>query len=106
MNENENNVNVTPNDGKGMSVASLVLGILGIIGSWIPVVSYFTALCAILGLIFGVKGRKQSTLANGKPSGLATAGFVLGIIGTSFAAIGLLCALACVGAIGSLGAAM
>lgn len=81
------------NDGKGFSIAALVLGILGIVGSFIPVVCYFTLVCAILGIVFGVKGRKMSTAAYGKASGLATAGLVLGIIGTSFAAIGVICVL-------------
>lgn len=81
--------------GKGISVAALVLGILGIIGAWIPVVCYVTGILAILGLIFGAIGRKKSVAATGKASGLATAGFVLGIIGTAFAVIGIICAVAC-----------
>ena len=68
------------NDGKGMSIAALVCGILGIIGGFIPIVTYFTTVLAILGLIFGVIGRKKSTLVYGKASGLATAGLVLGVI--------------------------
>lgn len=90
------------NDGKGFSTAALVLGILGIVGSFIPVVCYFTLVCAILGIVFGVKGRKMSTAVHGKASGLATAGLVLGIIGTSFAAIGVICvvsAAACASAV-------
>ena len=79
------------NEGKGFSIAAVVLGILGIVGSFIPVVCYFTLVCAILGIIFGVKGRKMSTAALGKPSGIATAGFVLGIVGTSCALIGAIC---------------
>lgn len=78
-------------DGKGQSIAALVLGILGIIGGWIPVVGYFTFVCAVLGVVFGVKGRKKSEAAYGKCSGLATAGLVLGIIGVVFGAIGLVC---------------
>lgn len=85
------------NDGKGFSIAALVLGILSIVGSFIPVVCYFTLVCAILGIVFGVKGRKMSTAAYGKASGLATAGLVLGIIGTSFAAIGVICIAVCAG---------
>jgi hypothetical protein len=80
-----------PDEGKGMSIAALVLGILGIIGGWIPIVCYFTFICAILGIVFGVKGRNKSALVYGKPSGLATAGFVLGIIGTAFGVLGLIC---------------
>lgn len=78
-------------DGKKLSIAALVLGILGIVGGWIPVVCYFTTVCAVLGIIFGVKGRRKSIAVYGKPSGLATAGLVLGIIGTAFAVLGLIC---------------
>lgn len=82
-------------NGKGLSVAALILGILGIIGGWIPVVGYFTTVCAVLGIILGVKGRAKSIAAQGKASGLATAGLVLGIIGTAFAVLGLLCTVVC-----------
>ena len=103
----DNNVFVpqqTPpaNNGTGFSIAALVLGIVGIIGAWIPIVCYFTGICAILGLVFGVIGRKKTKAATGRASGLATAGFVLGIIGVSFAVLGLICILACAGFIASL----
>ena len=94
----ENNNQMPVNNGKGLSVAALVLGILGIVGGWFPIINYFTTVCAILGLIFGVAGRKKSLAATGRPSGLATAGFVLGIIGTSFAALGIICTIACASA--------
>lgn len=86
-----------------MSIAALVCGILGIIGSFIPIVMYFTLVLAILGIVFGAKGMKIAK-ATGQGKGLATAGLVLGIIGTSFAALGVLCAIALAGAISSLGA--
>lgn len=82
-------------DGKSLSIAALVLGILGIVGGSIPVVCYFTTVCAILGIVFGVKGRAKSIAVHGKASGLATAGLVLGIIGTAFAVIGLVCTVVC-----------
>lgn len=47
-------------EGKGFSIAALVLGIAGIVGGWFPVIQYFTLVCAILGIIFGVKGKKMS----------------------------------------------
>ncbi len=87
-------------NGKGLSIAALVLGILGIVGGWIPVVGYFTTVCAILGIVLGAKGRKKSIAAEGKASGLATAGLVLGIIGTAFAALGLVCTICAGAAIG------
>ncbi len=107
QNQNFQNPNFMPpqpptgpmNDGKGMSIAALVCGILGIIGGFIPFVSYFTTVLAVLGLIFGVIGRKKSTLAYGKASGIATAGLVLGVIGVAFAVIGLLCTIICTAAL-------
>ena len=90
------------NTGKNFSFAALVCGILGIVGSFIPIVSYFTLVLAILGIVFGVKGRKMATP---ETKGLATAGFVLGIIGVCFAVIGVICAICAVGMLAAMGAA-
>ena len=104
MSEYENMNPGTPaNDGKNFSIAALVLGILGIVGGFIPVVCYFTTVCAILGIVLGVKGRKMSVAASGTASGLATAGLVLGIIGTAFAVLGLLCTICGIAALSSAG---
>lgn len=84
--------------GKKFSIAALVLGIVCIVGAWIPVVCYFTTICAILGIIFGVKGRKLCGDGN---KGLATAGLVLGIIGAACAAIGIICSICVLAAAGS-----
>ena len=82
----------------GMAVAALICGLLGIVGSFIPVVCYFTFILAILGIVFGVKGRKNA-VASQSGTGLATAGLVLGIIGTVFGAVGVLCSLVCSAAV-------
>ena len=58
-------------ESKGLSIASMVLGIVSIV---LFCVSYLSIPCAILALIFGFVGRKKG----GK--GMATAGIVLGII--------------------------
>ena len=77
MENNENvevvQTNTTPaaNNGKGMSIAALVCGILGIVGSFIPVVTYFTFVLSILGIIFGVKGNKIAK-ATGEGKGMPT----------------------------------
>lgn len=86
--------------GNGLGVAALVCGILGIVGSFIPIVRYFTLVLAILGIIFGVKARKSCTP---EKKGLATAGLVLGIIGTAFSALGVICVLACAATAGTAG---
>jgi hypothetical protein len=100
-NQNQQYQPQTPQDnsGKNMSIAALVCGILGIVGSWIPVVCYFTLVLAILGIVFGAKGMKKSK-ESGQNKGLAVAGLVLGIIGTAFAAIGVLCVICAAGIIG------
>ena len=89
-------------NGKGMSIAALICGILGIVGSFIPVVCYVTLILSILGIIFGVKGQKIAK-ATGEGKGLATAGLVLGIVGTAFGAVGALCAGCALCAIGAAG---
>ncbi len=79
-----------------MAIAALVCGILGIIGGFIPVVMYFTLVLAILGIVFGVKGRRQG----GANTGLATAGLVCGIIGVASSAVGVICTICAIGAVG------
>lgn len=78
------------NDGKGLSIGALVCGILGIVGSFIPIVCYFTFVLSILGIIFGAIGMKKAKEAGGS-KGLAIAGLVLGIIGAAFGLVGVIC---------------
>ena len=63
---------------------------------------YFILILAILGIVFGVKGRK---MAADNEKGLATAGLVLGIIGTAFAAIGVICVVCVAGTLAAAGMA-
>lgn len=85
-----------------MAVASLICGILGLIGGWIPVVQYFTLILSIIGLILGIIARKKAA-QEGQPKGMATAGIVLSIIGLAFAGIIILCTI-CVVGLGAAGA--
>ncbi|MCC8168260.1 MAG: DUF4190 domain-containing protein [Clostridiales bacterium] len=71
--------------GNGMAVASLVLGIIGIVAcccSWI-----FGAVLGILAIVFGVKGRQQDP-----GNSMATAGMVLGVISLILAAVNVVVA--------------
>ena len=104
--ENQNSMPMPQNTGKGFSVAALVLGIIGAIFAWFGVIGIFALVCSILGIVFAVIGRKKSLIALGKPSGIATAGLVLSIIGTALAAIGVLACFACAACIGSAAAAL
>ena len=70
---------------KGMSIASMVLGIVGLIVFALP--------CGILAIIFSILGKKKG----GK--GFATAGLVLGIIDAVFGLIAIISSIALVGSI-------
>lgn len=99
--DNQNNMQPSQQPQKNsnaLAIAALVCGILGIIGSFIPVVCYFTLVLAILGIVFGVQARKA------EKTGLATAGLILGIIGTAFGAVGVICVVCAAGILGAAGA--
>lgn len=67
----------------GLAIAALICGICGIVLFWIPYANIILLILSILGIVFGVKARKVC------PSkGMATAGLVLGIVGTCFSALG------------------
>ena len=59
------------------NIAALVCGILGIVGICIPYVSNFAWLLAILGIVFGIIGKKYPGAKLGK------AGMICGIVGIS-----------------------
>ena len=79
-------------ESNGLGVASLVLGILSII--FIFVVQWIGLILGIIGIVLAVNARKNN------PSGVATAGLVLSIVGTVFCALGFIACAACVAAIG------
>ena len=80
-----------------MAVASLVLGIISILFSFIPALNFVGLASGIVGLILGIIAKKQN------PSGMATAGLVLSIIGVS---ITLLFVIACASVFGNLACAL
>lgn len=75
--------NRNPDDGKGISIAALVLGLIASVTMFIPVLSFIALILSIIAITLGHNGRKKSIAAYGRHSGMATAGFVLGIIVTS-----------------------
>lgn len=75
------------NNGKGMSIAALVLGIVACAFFWWPYVNIVTLIIGVVGLILAIMGSKKAKAA-GAPTSLATAGLVLSIIGIVLSAIG------------------
>lgn len=59
----------------GFGIASLVLGIIAIVFSFIPVISYISFILGILAIIFGIV-----SLCKGASKGLAIAGLIIAII--------------------------
>ena len=100
--ENQN-TNAPQGTGKGFSVAALVLGIVGVVFGWFGVLGFIALVASVIGIVLAVIGRKKSIAALGKPSGMATAGLVLSIIGTCFAGIAVIACTACVACIGNTG---
>ena len=68
----------------GLATAGFVLGLLGLLGSWIPVLNIFGIVLGVLGVVLAGVGLAKSKKANaGK--GLAIAGIVLGALAVIFA---------------------
>ena len=59
-----------------MAIASLILGIFAMIIMWIPVIGMGAVVISIIGIVLGVMGKKN-LVAEGKPTGMATAGVIL-----------------------------
>lgn len=69
-----------------MAVASLVLGIVGVVLTCIFPVLPIGLILGVIAIVLAVLGKK-SMAAQGKPTGMATAGLVLGIIAAAIGGI-------------------
>ena len=83
-----------------MGIAGLILGILGAIGSFLPVAVYGAWFFALVGIIISAIAMKKGQ------GGIAIAGLVLRIIGFVIALPNLICAVACAGAASSFGSSL
>ncbi len=63
----------------GLAVTGFVLGLLGLLLCWIPVLNFFGILLGILGAVFGTIGLVSSK-KTGTGKGLAIAGLVMGVL--------------------------
>lgn len=63
----------------GIATAGFVLSLLGLLGSWIPVLNVLGILLAVVGLVLAAVGLAKAKKA-GAGKGLALAGIVLGVL--------------------------
>lgn len=82
-----------PEGGKGMAVASMVLGIVSIV--MLCCSQYISLPCAIIGLILGIMYKKN----NGK-NGMATAGVVCSIVSLVISILAIIASVVFLGAVG------
>lgn len=75
----------TQDNGKG--TGALVMGIIGIFLCWLPLISQGLAVGAI---VLGTQGRRAVAAGTANNGGVATAGFVLGIVAGVFSLLSLI----------------
>ena len=80
--------------GKTLSTIAMVLGIVSVVFAWLGWLTLLGLVCGIVAIVLAVKGKKASVEA-GEPTGMATAGLVLGIIGVVLSGIMVICIVAC-----------
>ena len=78
--------------GKGMAIASLVMGIISVVFWFFGVTSIVSLVLGIVGIILANKAKKK-----GNRSGMCTAGMVLSLIGTIVGALILIATISCLG---------
>lgn len=85
--------------GKGKAIASMVLGIVGVVFWFFGVGSLISLIVGVVGLILSGSAKKE-----GFVGGIRTAGFVLSLISTIGGSIFFVSCVACVGCLGTAGA--
>ena len=73
-----------------MAIAGLVCGIVSVVFAWVYPVSFVAWAVGVVGIVLSLKAKKEA------PSGMATAGLVLSIIGTALGVIGFFVCGVCV----------
>lgn len=79
----------------GKAIASLVLGIVSVVFIFTGNFALLGVVAGVIGLIVGISARKEN------PTGMATAGIILSIIGLALCVIAFIACVACVGLIAS-----
>ena len=84
-----------------MAIAALVLGIISLVFACTPI-AFIAPIVGVVGIVLGAIARKNGKAAN-QPTGAATAGLVMSIIGVVLGAIIWLACMACTHAASKVG---
>lgn len=76
---------------KGMSIAAMIFGIVGVVFSFIPIVCFVAFACAIAGIVLAAIALKRLGTGAEGSKGMAIAGLVCGIVGCAFGIPSLIC---------------
>jgi Tfp pilus assembly protein PilE len=86
---------VPQQDGNGLAVAGMVLGILGLVLCWVAIIGWIVA---IVGVVLSALGMSKAKKLGGKNKGMAVAGLVCGIVGLAIGIIFFVIAMTAVSA--------
>lgn len=78
----------SPNDGNRAATAAVVTGSIAIAIAWIPFIVVIGIVLAVLAVVFGVRGLRQSRI-NGTGRGASLAGIIMGGLGIGAAVVGI-----------------
>lgn len=65
---------------KGLAIGALVVGIIALLGSWIPFVGFFFAFLGLVAIVLGIIGVVQAGKGRAGGKGMAITGGVLGVV--------------------------
>lgn len=88
-----------PAEKNGKAIASLVLGIVGLVCIFFGYGALLGVICAIVGIILGTAAKKEDP-----NNGMAKTGVILSIVALALCVITFLACVACVGSLASSGA--
>ena len=71
----------------GLAVASMVLGIVGLVFAFVPIVGVIAWPLVILGIVFGGIAINKANQTPGAPKGMAIAGLTCSIVGLAICII-------------------
>jgi hypothetical protein len=87
---------------KTYGIVALVASIVGLVGSFIPVVSYVAPAGPIVGLIFAILGRRLPDDGDPSTNGMLKAGLIMSIISLALSVTCLICAVCAICGLGAI----